>query len=319
MQFKKIITAYPERIILVIAFIGLIIHGIKTFNAPPDPDVERIKGKFAKIKNMPNQPLVFPEVKHLETIKSKWDKLPSVPEMYNGMMYRGTIPLISYTITAVAPKMVILAPVMGQITVDPEIPDRIVITWTKNTKVPLTPLAGISGYRIYRRVAGEKEDKVLTEIKAESITSTEFSYTDTNEILPELQYTYYITALTNEKPEEMTDGKTESIPSAAKQITTPEIVRLNAEVAYPDRVFMSIEKYIDGKWQKSRDYFGKGEKVGKGKFGTEYVISAITEETRNKVIDAATGKVIVQKFFKIVLKHAKTGKEIVRETTPVTQ
>ncbi len=302
----------------MIALVGLVIHGIGTFNAPPDPDVEKTTAKLAKSKQLlaTNPPLVFPEVNYHATLQKKWDKLASAPEMYNGMMYRPTIPTVVYTVTAVAPKKVIQPPIMGLLTVDPQIPDRIVITWTKNTQISIKPLAVISGYRIYRRVAGEKQDKLLTEIKS----SAEFSYTDTDNMQPEQQYSYYITAITDEKPEEMENGKTESVPSAAKQITTPENVRLNAEVANPEQVYMSIEKYIGGKWLKTRDYFKKGEKIGKGKFETEYEITGIKEGTVDISIDPLNPQKTVKKvFFRITLKHAKTGKEITKETKPVTK
>ncbi|MBI4833265.1 MAG: fibronectin type III domain-containing protein [Planctomycetes bacterium] len=322
MRIKKFILAYPERIILVVALIGLFVHGVKTFNAPPDPDVERINKKLNEIKRVisTNPPLVFPEVKYLETIKSKWDKLASAPELYGGMMFRNTIPLISYAETVVAPKKVILPPIMDKLSVDPELPDRIVISWTKNTEIPIKPLAVISKYRIYRKAAGEKQDKMVTEVKPDPNVLS-FAYTDTDNIQPELQYTYYITAFTDEKSDEMTDGKTESIPSVAKQTVTPEIVKLDAiATSSSEQIYMSIEKYIGGKWQKTRDYFKKGDRVGKDKFVTDYEIANITEETVNKSIDPSDPlKTVKKTFFRITLKHVKTGKEIVRETKPVTR
>lgn len=324
MDIKKLITEHSEKLLLgivVIAIILLVIIIPNRILPLPDSDVIAVNKKLQVTDNLlKGNPLPkFPELNQLAKIKEKWGKLTLSAELNNWTMYCPTTYIIEFNEPPKPEPKEIRPPILKGITVNPDQPNKVLITWGKDTAIYSSPTATLSGYRIYRRSKEDKEIRLLIELKA-----SEIAYTDEQDIQPETEYQYSITSFTNEKADEMKENKTESSPVNSQVILTPEIVRLDAlEVNQADNfvyqwVYIKIDKYMEGKWKSILDFFKKGERVGKDKFITNYEIKDIKEEEQKKSIDPSDPKrVVLLKTYKITLRHIKSGKEKIIETKPV--
>ena len=322
MQIHKIIVGYPERaflsIVLIITVLLVIIVPEKVIPLP-DNDVQTVNQKLQQIgKLLQENPLPkFPELNQSVRIKERWEKLAPPSELNNWTMYCPSMYVVEFKEPPKPEPKEIRPPIIKEMSVNPDQPDRIVIKWEKDTSAYPKPLATISGYRIYRRAKEDKESRPLSVITS---AGPIYTYTDTQDIQSEMEYQYSITSFTDEKPEEMKDSKTESSPVNSQWIITPDTVKLEAREINPadNWVYIKIEKYIEGKWKSTLDFFKKGDRIGKDKFITDYEIKDIKEEERRKMIDPADPKrVILLKVYKITLRNVKTGKEKVIETKPV--
>jgi hypothetical protein len=198
-------------------------------------------------------------------------------------------------------------------------PDIVILTWQKNP--PAREQAPVSGYKIYRKTTAEKEFKLITpapliDPSIISTTDNTIIWTDDNNIDPETEYEYAITALTDEKAENMAYGKTESElskPLRAEKTFSNVDFRLILVNPDGDQAWLEVTKYFKGEGKKTaKEYFSKGAPVKfvskKIDFSTDYVIKEIIKGEPKDILTA--GEIIHKKVDKVILKNQKTGREI---------
>jgi len=326
----KFVRRYPETIIIGLLAIVLLIVLIKVMNLPEDEDIKKVNTALtdieATLKDKKSPELKLPEGSDSETVRKFWAELPNVTsEVNNWLMYYKPYYVVEFTKLLPPVLKTILPPTITLTRTISATPDIVILTWQKNP--PARDQAPVSGYKIYRKTTAEKEFRLITptpliDPSIISTTDNTITWTDDNNIEPETEYEYAITALTDEKAENMAYGKTESeLSKSLRAEKTFSNVELRLKVVTPDgdQAWLEVTKYFKGKGKKTAsEYFSKGATVkfvSKGdNFSTDYVIKEII---KGEPKDIKTGdEVIHKKVDKAILKNQKTGREIPLETVP---
>lgn len=279
---NKIITyikTSPERIILGGLILLVIIVAYKTIYKSEDHTIKNLNSNLNKFKELlATSPRIdLPEVDYFKEIKQKWESQDLPTEGNNWLMYYHPIYEVEFKQPPPPPpKKTLFPPELQPAQIDPKIPDKVVLTWKKT---PLPGEATPSGYQIYRKAKTDRDFVPLLKLDKTTITPTDQTivYEDTNLIHPETEYSYFVTTLTEDTDVE--GNKNESKPSNIVKIVTPSIIDIEPVYVNENKeVWTKVHKYIAGEWKSSPGHLvKKGDRVGEGKFLTNYILHELEE------------------------------------------
>jgi len=292
------IRTQPEKIVFFICLIGLIIIFINYQSGNTDaPGTAEINKKIVDLRNAikdnPPQPLAAPE--YVNKIKDIWEKVASPAEGKNWAMYRQPVVAVRFEKEAVVAIITRtnLPPMLKNVGLTKEEhPDKAIINWSAN----VSSTGQVKTYKIYRRSGEDKAFALVIEIDTASVTptSTGYIYQD-NGLKSEMEYFYYVTATSDDKNVD----KKESDASAQARVVTPIDYKIHfVSVVEVDRIYTTISKYLNGKWERLSYNVKKGENIGKDKFQTGCVLSDIKLDEKDEI--GPDGKPFKRKIYKII-------------------
>jgi hypothetical protein len=295
LSINKFITNYPERIILfVCSIILLVIFFVCVLGKKEDLNITAVKENLNQLSQAieRNEPETFPRVTYLEKIKGNWENMPLLIEGESWLMYRQPVIVVKFE-KLMPPKITKknLPPIIKNIQNVRE-SYEITLIWDRNKD----STAQIKSYLVYRRSQEEKDFNRIDELFITSITYTDnvYIYSD-QKIRSETEYFYYITAFSDEQDV----NKKESEPSNTVTITTFADYEIEFKSVENDLVYTKIIKYLNGKWESQSYNVKRGDKIGKGEFSTECIILDVQPyEIEGKEI--GPGQVSKIKTFKII-------------------